>query len=183
MAINSKALRQEVARYGLSPAALRALGDRAVTVELYVGQPPLANPTRTQLARMATLQPMERARLLDSWRDKRFERLRLELPDPEATVVRFNRARIGLRIDLPARAVSRLLRLRHADRIRIVSIRGRNEVPVPAKSRLFTIRGRMVEVEEGRKGGLQTFEERIIVLEARSEEQARRRATTYFQRQ
>ena len=163
-------------QFGLSLSGLRLLGARLVTVEIVIGLPPYIYPSRFELRRLLQFTPPERRTLVRQWRRSRYAALRKELPAKNVEVMKLNMDPVGVRLTLPARSIARLRRLRNADAITICSIKGlRVRKPTPEKTRLYAISGRMVFQVEGQTRGTQLCEDRITIMTARSEREARAR--------
>jgi hypothetical protein len=163
-------------KFGMSHAALRLLGKRPVTVEIEIDIPPYVYPSRPELCRLLRMAPHQRRDLVRQWRKRKHAMLCKELPVAETTVLRFNRAPIGVRFTLPADRVDRLRRLRNASVIRIISVEGVREKKQPSTAtRLYAVKGLVAFQIEGQTHGTQLCEERITVVAARSESEARAR--------
>lgn len=90
--------------------------------------------------------------------------------------MKLNMASVGVRVTLPASSVERLRRLRNASSICICSIEGvRVKKSTSVRAQLYAVTGRMVFQVEGQTRGTQLCEERITVVTARSEREARAR--------
>jgi uncharacterized protein DUF4288 len=162
--------------FGLTTTALRRLGARLVVVEIEIDIPPYVYPSRSELCRLLRMAPHQRRDLVRQWRKRKHAMLCKELPVAETTVLRFNRAPIGVRFTLPADRVDRLRRLRNASVIRIISVEGVKEKKQPSTpTRLYAVKGRVAFQIEGQTHGTQLCEERITVVAARSEPEARAR--------
>lgn len=122
------------------------------------------------------MNPLDRRVLKRQWRIKRYTALRKELAIDEIEVMMLDRAPIGVRLTLPAQSINRLRRLRNAGAITIRAIKGiRVKQPSQVRSRLYAVVGKMVFQTEGQTRGTQLCEERITIVDAISERQARAR--------
>lgn len=163
-------------QFGMTPAALRRLGKRPVTVEVEIDIPPQVYPSRSELRRLLRIPPPKRRALVHQWRRQKYAALRKELSVGNVAVMKFNTDPIGVRFRLQANSVDHLRGLRNASVIRIRSIEGvRAKKSSPAGPRLYAVKGRMVFQSEGQTRGTQLCEERITVVTARSEREARAR--------
>ncbi len=162
--------------FGLTPAALRRLGPRTVTVEIQIGVSPYVYPSRSELRRLLRMTPQQRRVLVHDWRVRKHAALCKELPVRDFTVTKFNRAPTGVRFTLRADQVDQLRRLRSADNISVLSVEGLKawkDLVVPP--RLYAVKGHMVFQVEGQVRGTQLREERLTVVVARSEREAKAR--------
>jgi len=163
-------------QFGMSHAALRRLGMTPVTVEIVIGIPPYIYPSRSELGRLLRLAPSERRTLVRQWRSRKYAALRKEFPVDDVEVMKLNLAPVGVRVTVPARSVERLRWLRNASAISIRSIGGvRVKKSIPVRAHLYAVTGHMVFQVEGQTRGTQLCEERITVVTARSESEARAR--------
>lgn len=163
-------------KFGLSHSKLRLLGARPVTVEIVIGMPPYIYPSRSKLRRLLQLTPPERRALVRQWRSRKYAALRKELSAENVEVMKLNMAPVGVRLTLPAESIEPLRRLRHADTIRICSVKGvRVKNSTQVRARLYAVTGRIVFQIEGQTRGTQLCEERITIVTARSERDARAR--------
>jgi hypothetical protein len=105
------------------------------------------------------------------------------LPFENYEVIRFNSAPVGVRLTIPAQSVHKLFNLRHAESIRIQAIKGLKIKNTSKSPRLFAVKARLVFQLEGQTKGLQHCEERIFLISAKSEEDAKRRATRKFRQE
>lgn len=165
-------------RFGLTPGAFRRLGKRPVTVEVEIDNPPYIYPSRAIYRQLIRMSPGERSALARNWRRRRFVAMRREVSCEDAEEIKFNGNPVGLRMRMPAIEVERLRGMRTVATIRVRSIDGYRETPAPAGApRLYAVKGHMTFQFEGQTNGTQLCEERITVLSARSEREARARVS------
>lgn len=163
--------------FGLTKRSLRELGPRLVTVEITIPIAPQVYPSRVRYAALLKLPPQERRRRVRQWRIEEYSRLVRELQCEKYQTVRFNLAPIGVRIKTPANQLHKLFVLRHAESVRIEAVDGRRPRRAEAAGpRLYAVKARFTFQVEGQTRGLQLCEERIHVLTAKSEADARRSA-------
>ncbi len=168
-------------RFGLTRAALRRLGSRSVSAEVHIRIPPFVYPSMAEFRRLARKTPHERRSLVRRWRTREHQRLRREIPFATSEVMRFNGDPIGLRLTIAAQSVHKLLRLRHAGSIRIQRIAGmRPALGTRVSAQLYAVKARFGFQVESQRKGMQLYEDRIVVLSARSEKEARERAVRRF---
>jgi hypothetical protein len=167
--------------FGLTQTGLRKLASRPVTVEVTTHIPPYVYPSSVQFRRLVRMTPKERGALVRQWRRKEHARLCREIPFEDYTVRRFNGAPIGVSLTVPASSVHMLFRLRHAESVRIIGITGlERRQPKEKISRLYAVKARFAFQAEGRRNGMQLYEDRIVVISATSEKEAEKRATRQF---
>lgn len=176
---------QGLSEFRLTRAGLRSLGTRAVTVDVTIGLPPFIYPSKALLRQLIAKAPSTRAALVRDWRRREFERLRRELGSLKGETLWLSRAPIGLRLTVPARSVTALFTLRHAESVVIRNVRGRRRFVEarPRKRRLYAVRARLAYQQEGQSRGLQLCEDRVTVLSARSEKEATRRVEQLLRKQ
>lgn len=166
--------------FRLTRRALRELGARSVTVEISIPVSPYVYPSAARFRELLKISPQQRRSLVRQWRVAKHQNLLRELPFRKYKIVRSNSAPIGVRLTVPAHSVQRLFRLRHAESIRIERISGRKRARTLSEERLYAVKAQLAFQLEGQTRGLQLCEERIFLLSARSERDARRRATREF---
>lgn len=170
--------------FGLTKRGLRGLGTRPVTAEISIPVSPYVYPSSARFRELLKMPPQERRNLVRLWRITKHRRLLQELPFRKYEVIRFNSAPVGIRLTIPADSVHKLFHLRHAESIRIETVSGRRRTETANKEpRLYAVKARIVFQDEGMTKGLQICEERIFLLTAKSEKDARRRATREFRQE
>ena len=170
--------------FGLTRRQLGLLGSRQVTVEVYLHEPPHLYPSRAMFRKLLRVRPVRRREMMHDWRVGALRKLQKELSFRDYHVIQSSGDPFGLRLVLPARAVSRLFRLRHASSICIKKIEGRKRRRSVRKSdespRLYAVTGKFAFQWEGQRRGMQLCEERLFLLMAKSERDARRLAGQEF---
>lgn len=170
--------------FGLTKRGLRGLGTRPVTVEISITVAPDVYPSPARFRELLKMPPQKRSNLVRLWQITKHRRLLQELPFREYEVIRFNSGPVGLRLTIPADSVHKLFRLRHAESIRIKTVSGRRRTETASEAlRLYAVKARIAYQAEGLTKGLQLCEERIFLLTAKSEKDARRHATREFRRE
>lgn len=163
-------------QFGLSHSDLRRQGERLVTVEIVIDMPPYIYPSRSRLRDLLRMTPTERRTLVRQWHRRSCAALRKELAVNELEVMVLDRAPIGVRLTLPAQSIDRLRRVRNAGAITVRAIKGiRVKRCRRAQSRLYAVTAQMVFQVEDQTCGTQLCEERITIVVARSERDARAR--------
>jgi hypothetical protein len=156
-----------------SPADLLRLGDSLITVKLSLGPFP-------SVRRLAPLTPRERGEAVRAHFRRLFRALRPLLPENAASTDREFRDCV---CNLPARSLSRLLRhpsVRHAW---LEGVSGRRRRP----SRLepvewYGVLARFAIQVEGVTRGLEGYEDRVVIVRARSFTDAEHRLEPEFRR-
>jgi len=170
--------------FGLTKRRLRQLGARPVTVEIRIPVSPYVYPSAARFGDLLKLSPQDRRNLLRQWRVTKHSLLIRDLPCRDYEVVRYNSAPVGVRVTLPAHSVHKLFGLRHAESVRIEAVSGRKCRQTPEEEpRLYAVKARFAFQVEGQTKGLQLCEERIFLMSARSEEDAKRLATREFRQE
>jgi len=173
-----------LAAYGLTESKLRTLGSRPVQIEIDIPISPYVYPSPALFRKLLSLSPSDRREKVRQWRIAKHRRLLKELSCEGHKVVMFNRAPIGVLLSVRADALHALRTLRHAESIRIESISGlkpRRDSKEPA--RMYSVKARFIFQTEGQTHGMQLTEDRIFVLSARSEAEAKRNATKVFRQE
>jgi hypothetical protein len=171
--------------FGLTPAQLRGLGARPLEVELIVPLAPHVYPAPALFKKLLLMTPTARRASMREWRAAQLAQLIREEQFSESKTLVRDREPIGLVATVPASAVNRLLRSRHIGYVNVLSIRGRKRRVAStrrprASERLFSVRALFVLQSEGQRRGMQWVEDRIVLMRARSELEARRRAEVLF---
>ncbi len=170
--------------FGLTERQLGRLGSRPVTLEIYLHLPPHVYPSPAMLKKLLHLRPEGRREMVHNWRVEALRKLGSEISLRDYKVVRSGGNPFGLRLTLPASAVRELFRLRHASSICVQRIEGfkrHRRVRVTGDSaRLYAVKGRFAFQWEGQRRGMQLCEERLFLVMAKSERDARRRAGREF---
>lgn len=173
--------------FGLSRRALRQLGSRQVVVDAFLDHMRYVYPSPAMFKKLLALSPQERRRTIRDWQMSELKKLRRETPFADQEVIRRGRDIVCLRLTLPASGVHRLLKLKHADGLRIVTVSGvrrrKGRRAPKATARLFAVMARFSEQLEGQTKGSQLCEERIYLLMAKSERDARHRAEREFRQE
>jgi hypothetical protein len=171
-------------KFGLTKRRLGSLGSRQVTLEVYLHEPPHLYPSRAMFRKLLRVPPERRREMMYNWRVEALRKLRRELPFRDYQVIGASRNPFGLRFVLPGRAVSRLFRCRHASSIcieRIEGLKRRRGIKMPSGApRLYAVTGKFAFQWERQRRGMQLCEERLFLLIAKSERDARRRAGQEF---
>jgi hypothetical protein len=122
--------------------------------------------------------------LVRKWRINKHELLLQELPTQDYEIIRYNLAPTGVRLTLPANSIHKLFSLQHAESIRIEAVGGRKARDFSEdEPRLYSVKARFVFQVEDQEKGLQLCEERIFLMSARSEEDAKHQAMRQFRKE
>ncbi|MBI5095137.1 MAG: DUF4288 domain-containing protein [Candidatus Hydrogenedentes bacterium] len=169
--------------FGLTKSTVRRLKDTPVTVEVHLFTPPYVYPSPSQFQKLLLITPQERSRLVREWRVQTHRKLREEFPFDEYKITYFNRAPAGLRATIPARDVEKLFKLRYADVVDILSVKGIRKKKVIVKPEdycFYAVRALFAIQIEGQTSGLQTYEDRILLVKAADKRHAVRLAKREF---
>ena len=167
--------------FGFGKAQLRDLGETPVTVEVTIHVPPCTYPSSVQFRGLIRESPAERRALVHRWRVRAHARLGREIPFANLAAIYFNDDPIGFRFTVTAREVGRLFSLRHAESIRIKAIKGLRRKAMQAhNSRFYAVKARFAVQVEERTRGMQTYEDRILLVKATSESEAKKLAMREF---
>jgi len=176
------AYKYELERFGLTPSEFRRLGARPVDIEVHIPLPPDVYPGPTRYRKLLAKSPEERHAGVRAWRVRQYERLCAKLTPYDIETDYFNGDPIGARVTLPANKVRSIFDLNCADRVNILRIKGG-----PRKRRFkrsdpcwFAVKARFAIQYEGETRGMQEYEDRILLVQARSFKDAERKAMREF---
>jgi hypothetical protein len=170
--------------YGLTKRELYRLGDTSVEIEAHLGNSPDVYPAPARLRRLLGRPPQERRAGVWQWRIRRHNKLRAAVSPHKFRTLYYNRGPVGIRVSLPARELRRLFTKAPVDMVKIVRIKGRRRKRVPESKTpgWFAVKARFALQIEGETGGTQTYEDRIVLVLARSPNEAGRKAMREFRR-
>lgn len=169
--------------YGLAEKDLRRLGDTAVDIEVRSRNSPDVYPARARFHRLLAKRPEERREAVRQWRIRQHERLLAALRPYDSEPLYFNGDPVGVRVTLPAKDIRRILGKAPVDFVRIVRIKGRPRKRGTRRTAgWFAVKARFAVQIEGQTKGMQTCEERIVLVTARSFAEAERKAMREFRR-
>lgn len=160
--------------YRLTPATLRKLGSRPVHVSVQQRGPALSG--------LWPFRPAERERRMSKSLQAGFERLRRRWPDAEMTARGSGRLPWTLDATIPASSVSRIAAENNVVHVIVEKIPGLRKRPRPRKPGWFCVWGRVaIQVEERTKGRVDV-ENRLVLVVATSEDQAKHRLSKEWRR-
>lgn len=164
-------------RFGLTLRTVRRLGDRLVTVKAAIPPAPYVYPGPATFRRLVRKTPRERAALCRAWRSAKVAKLRSEPQDAVSVrAYRFGRFLAGLHVTMRAKDVPRVSRWRHAESVEVVHVVGlrptTSPVTVAPGPRLYAVKARVAMQVEGQRSGHQGYEDRVVVVAARTEKVA-----------
>ena len=163
-------------RFGHSLSTLGRLGDRLVTLTAAIPPAPYVYPGPSTFRRLLQKTPAERAALSKEWRSAKVEKLRHELPAAlSVSAYRFGSFQAGLHVTMHARDVHLVIRLRHAESVEVTHVAGlrsRSRGKRADGTGLYAVKGRLAVQFEGQRSGLQQYEDRVVVVAARTEKAA-----------
>jgi hypothetical protein len=172
----------ELGDYGLTRQKLRQLGRAPVEIEVRMRNPLYVYPSRARFRELLEKSPEERRALVHGWRVRQHKRLCAEVSPRDVEVFYYNGDPVGLRATVDAKEVARVARLSCVESMRILRIPGlrRKRVGVWREPRWFSVKALFAIQYEGQTRGLQTYEDRIVLVQARSEREARKKAMREF---
>lgn len=153
-------------RYGLEIGDLKALGDRQVKVSASLRGIPYEP--------LFPLPPAERNRRLKEHLETALERVRSRWPGGP---IRLGNATLPWSFDsvVPARELPRILRFRELRSVFVRKVQGLRKRPERKPLEWYAVRARIVIQIEDWEKGMETVEDRIVLVQARSFEDAERR--------
>lgn len=154
--------------YGLSLRTLTQLGTTPVQVKVWVA--------RMDERRLFKLPPAERKRRMDAWRRDKVREIMAAWPCERPARIGATQSPGGVQGSLPARCV-RLLAKLPIETIFITEIKGRRKQPRAQEPRFYGVLARYAIQIEGQTSGMQTYEHRLVLVWAKSETEAQRKAT------
>jgi len=177
--------------YGISEKQLYRLGKRKVGVEVHLPDPPYLLFGKTLFKSLLRKSPAARRKLLYEWFDKKLMRIGKRSPLTDRKLKPFlwkgtNRYPAivgwGVRVSLPAKDLKELVGLKEVESLTIERISGmrRRRRSSRREPSWYAVKGRFAWAVEGQTKGLQRFEDRTIVLKARSEKEAKKLARREF---
>lgn len=150
--------------WGLSLAALSRLGDCLVRLKAYVRHP--------REAALFRLPPETRCEAIRKARLQRYRALVAWWPNSDHEPIGRRREPVGVRGLLPARLVPRLRSLPLGD-VWIENIEGQRRLPPkPQAPEFFAVQARFGIQVEGRTRGMQQYEDRIVLVQASTPDEA-----------
>jgi len=170
--------------YGLTERDLHRLGDTLVDIEAHIPNSPDVYPNGARLRRLLRQSPEERRAAVRRWRIRQHDKLRAAVSSHDFDVVYFNGDPVGVRVSLPAKDIGKLFTKAPVEDVWVRRIQG-----VPRKRRAprgpvwwFAVKARFALQIEGETEGMQTYEDRIVLVPARSPNEAARKAMREFRR-
>jgi Domain of unknown function (DUF4288) len=160
-----------LAEWRLGVSELARLGERRVRLHAYTNHP--------REAALFRLPPLARRAAIRRARAKQYRVVRAWWPNADYEPIGAVRAPMGIRGVLPARLVPRLSSLPVGD-VWIDAIEGRTRRQRPVAVRLFAVQARFAIQIESQVRGIQDYEDRIVVVSARTEDEAVRKLRRPF---
>jgi hypothetical protein len=163
--------------YGLTESQLRRLGKTLVDLEVYSRYSPDIFPNGARFRRLLAQSPEERLAAIRQWRIRQHEKLLGALRSHDREVVQSDGDPVGARVTLPAKDIRRILAGARVEYVEILRIRGmRRKRAARGTPTWFGVKVRFAIQIEGQTKGTQTYEDRIILVLARSSTEAERKA-------
>lgn len=159
--------------FGLDVDRLTALGKRKVKLRAHIRYP--------RQRPLFPLSPDERKRKIDQTLKAKFELVKKCWPTNEFSVIGTKIRPSGIEGEVEAQAVFQLLKIKELADISIEAIQGRKRrITLNNRLQWFAVKEIFAIQVEGQRKGQQTYEERIVILKAKSFEDAERRALKEF---
>ena len=154
--------------WGLSPSAFRRLGERPVNVEIQQKGP--------RMRPLFRLPPAERQSRLAASLTRGLHALEKHCPQSEFNVRRNDGLAWTIDARLPAKDVESLSQLPNVERVFVRRIQGlRRRRRSRVERQWYAVYGRVAVQVEGQVRGYQTIEDRVVLVKATSEHDAKRR--------
>jgi Domain of unknown function (DUF4288) len=160
--------------FGLGIAQLTSLGSIRIKLDVFlrhINEKPLFK-----------LKPSERMKKMNRHYESLLSRVKKNWSDGPLDISWIRQQSRGFSASVEARRVSRLLRMPEIADIWIDKIPGRKHVSVIAKKRWFAVKARFAIQVEGQTAGLQIYEDRIMMVKAKSSEDAENKLRPEFKR-
>jgi hypothetical protein len=171
----------ELREYGLAQKDLNRLGETSVVLEVNSRNSPDVYPSRARFRKLLAKRPEERRQAVHQWRVRQHDRLLAVVRSYEYETLYFNGDPVGVRVTLPAKDICRILGKVPVDSVRVVRIKGRSRRRQTHRAPgWFAVKARFAVQIEGQTKGMQTCEERIVLVIARSFAEAERKAMREF---
>lgn len=182
MVRSNKSLAFELDQYGLTEAGFRRLGATLVDIKVRTVDSPDLYPGPARYRQLLTKSPEERRAGVHAWRVRQYERLCAKLSPYDFKTEYFNGDPIGVHVTVPAKEVRAILNLNCVDRLDILRIKGRRRKRRTKTSdpSWFAVKARFAIQDEGETRGMQDYEDRILLVQARSFKDAERKAMPEF---
>ena len=162
--------------YGLTKEQLVLLGNREIQVRVTIPISPYVYPSKPVYKRLLALTPSARNKLQRDWMNKKFKNLCKEFPIENYEMYILDSVAYGVIDRLPAKDFSKLLSLKHAAQIDIEGIIGRHPKKDKPDKRWYSVKARMSWQSEDQNKGMQYYDDIILLVQAYSEESARKKA-------
>jgi hypothetical protein len=168
--------------YGLAPEGLYRLGEVPVEVEAHIRNSPDVYPSHARFRKLLAWSPEERRAAVRRWRIRHHDKLCAALSPYVFAVLRFNGDPVGVRVWLPAKDVRRVFTGDEIECVKVLRIKGtrRKRVVAVKTPKWFAVKARFAKQIEGETKGMQTYEDRIVLVLARSSEEAEHKAMREF---
>ncbi len=177
----NRAWSHELEKYGLTAVEFRWLGETPVRIKLSIPMCPDVYPGPARFRKLLAKSPEERRAGVHAWRVRQYEKLCVRMSQYEFETEYYNGDPVAMRVTIPAKAVRSLLDLRCVDRLNILQIKGRRRKRRPPKEPAwFAVKARFAIQYEDQTRGMQEYEDRILLVQARSFKDAERKAMREF---
>jgi len=178
----SVAYKRELERFGLPPAEFRRLGTTPVDIEAHIPMCPDIYPGPARYRKLLAQSPEQRRAGIHAWHVRRYDRLCAELAPYDLETRYFNSDPLAVRLTVPANKVRSVFELACVDHVDILRIKGgpRKRRFKRSEPRWFAVKARFVRQFEGETRGMQDYEDRIVLVQARSFKDAERKAMREF---
>ncbi len=168
-------------KYGITPEELRPLGATPVQVRLSIPTCPDLYPGPARFRKLLAKSPEERRAGVHAWHVRQYERLSARMSQYEFETEYYNGDPVAMRVTVPARKLRSLLDLRCVGGLNILRIDGkRRRRQTRSEPAWFAVKARFVIQDEDLTQGMQDYEDRILLVQARSFQDAERKAMREF---
>ncbi len=171
----------ELEKYGITPDEFRRLGATPVRVKLSIPTCPDLYPGPARFRKLLAKSPEERRAGVYAWHVRQYESLSARMSQYQFETEYLNGDPVAMRVTVPARKLRPLLDLRCVGGLNILRIEGkRRKRQTRSEPAWFAVKARFVIQDEGLTQGMQDYEDRILLVQARSFEAAERKAMREF---
>lgn len=171
----------ELEKYGITAEEFRRLGVTPVEIKLSIPTCPDLYPGPGRFRKLLAKSPEERRAGVHAWHVRQYEKLSARMAQYQFETEYLNGDPVGMRVTVPAKELRSLLDLRCVDGLNILRIEGkRRRRQTRSEPAWFAVKARFAIQDEGQTQGMQEYEDRILLVQARSFKDAERKAMREF---
>ena len=153
--------------FGLDLNHLLALGKRKIKLSAYIRYP--------NQAFLFRFSPDERKQKIDQRMRAKFQSVKKRWPAKDLKIIGTETRPSGIEGEVEAQDISEILRIKDFASVRVEAVQGRKRRAIPDNTlHWFGVKAIFAIQVEGKKSGLQTYEERIVILKSKTFEDAER---------